>query len=113
MTLLSTSYYSLGDFVKANEFLQHALQNILATQGPNHSDVFMIKQRIGAVALETEDFDEAQMVLNEAWEGQKRMFGEKDLDTRETMKLLKRIQKRTTTKSAKKRCIAATSAATT
>jgi hypothetical protein len=29
-----------------------------------------------------EEFDEAERILNEALEGQKRMFGEEDLDTR-------------------------------
>lgn len=107
MTALGSAHSFLKNFTKAKEFYESALNIILDIAGPDHTDVFLNKQKLGAIALDTGDFNGAKKLLDEALEGQKRALGEEDPDTLFTVELLERVQaaivSATTTKRAKKR----------
>ena len=79
-------------FTKSKGFCEDALKIILDITGPDHTDVFLNKQKLGTIALGNGEFDEAKKLLDEALEGQRWALGEDDPDTLDTMTILKRVQ---------------------
>ncbi len=67
-------YDNLGDYDKALEFKNKALEMFKAVLGENHSDTAMSYNNIGVVYVELGDYNKALKYLNKAWKSEKKFW---------------------------------------